>query len=116
MAKVRDLRDFYKTATKKSNGKSDDKAPPFLSSASGSVNQAGFTATRERHTACRCSSISRSYSVESNACKMDFASIPFFIYSKRDILNGFKAASITEAVESANTVLERIEIWTIVYI
>ena len=25
------------------------------------------------------------------------------------ILNGFKAASITEAVESANTVLERIE-------
>ena len=26
--------------TKKSNGKSDDKVPPFLSSASGSVNQA----------------------------------------------------------------------------
>ena len=39
------------------------------------------------------------------------------------ILNGFKAASITEAVESANTVLERIEnpfseqqIWTTVYV
>ena len=40
MAKVRDLRDFYKTVTKKNNGKSDDKVPPFLSSASGSVNQA----------------------------------------------------------------------------
>ena len=39
-AKVRDLRDFYKTVTKKSNGKSDEKVPPFLSSASVSVNQA----------------------------------------------------------------------------
>ena len=36
MAKVRYLRDFYKTVTKKKNGKSDDKIPPFLS---GSVNQ-----------------------------------------------------------------------------
>ena len=40
MAKIRDLRDFYKTVTKKNNGKSDNKAPSFLSSASGSVNQA----------------------------------------------------------------------------
>ena len=40
VAKVRNLRDFYKTVTKKNNGKSDDKVPPFLSSASGSVNQA----------------------------------------------------------------------------
>ena len=40
MTKVRDLRDFYKTVTKKSNGKSDDKVPPFLSSGSGSVNLA----------------------------------------------------------------------------
>ena len=40
MVKVRNLRDFYKTVTKKKNGKSDDKVPPFLSSASGSVNQA----------------------------------------------------------------------------
>ena len=40
MAKARDLREFYKTVTKKNNGKSDDKVPPFLSSASGSVNQA----------------------------------------------------------------------------
>ena len=39
-AKVRDLRDFYKRVTKKNNGKSDDKVPPYLSSASGSVNQA----------------------------------------------------------------------------
>ena len=39
MAKVRDLRDFYKTL-KKNNGKSDDQAPLFLSSASGCVNQA----------------------------------------------------------------------------
>ena len=35
MAKVRNLRDFYKTVTKKKNGKSDDKIPPFQS---GSVN------------------------------------------------------------------------------
>ena len=40
MAKVRDLKDFYETVTKKNNGKSDDKVPPFLSSASGRVNQA----------------------------------------------------------------------------
>ena len=40
MAKVRDLRDFCKTVTKKNNGKSDDNDSPFLSSASGSVNQA----------------------------------------------------------------------------
>ena len=39
MAKVRDLRDFYKTL-KKNNGKSDDQALLFLSSASGCVNQA----------------------------------------------------------------------------
>ena len=42
-AKVRDLRDFYKTVIKKSNRKSDDNFPPFLSSASGSVNQAGIS-------------------------------------------------------------------------
>ena len=47
MAKVRDLRDFYKTVTKKNNGKSDDKVPPFLSSASGSVNQAENFSTSE---------------------------------------------------------------------
>ena len=40
MAKVRALRDFHKTVTKKNNGKSDDKVPRFLSSASGSVNEA----------------------------------------------------------------------------
>ena len=40
MAKVINLRDFYKTVTKKNNRNFDDKVPPFLSSASGSVNQA----------------------------------------------------------------------------
>ena len=40
MANVRDLRDFYKTVTKKNSRKSDDKVPTFLSFASGSVNQA----------------------------------------------------------------------------
>ena len=34
------MRDFYKTVTKKKNGKFDDKIAPFLSSASGSVNKA----------------------------------------------------------------------------
>ena len=34
MTKVRDLRNFYKTVTKKWNGKSDDNVPTFLSSAS----------------------------------------------------------------------------------
>ena len=34
MAKVRDLRNFFEAVTKKCNGKSDDKVPPFLSSAS----------------------------------------------------------------------------------
>ena len=40
MTKVRDLRNFYKTMMKKSNRKSNDKVPSFLSSASGSVNEA----------------------------------------------------------------------------
>ena len=40
MAKVRDLRDLKKRVMKKSNGKFDDKFPPFLSSGSGSFNQA----------------------------------------------------------------------------
>ena len=40
MTKARDLRNFYKTVTEKSNGKSDDKVQPFLSSASGSVSEA----------------------------------------------------------------------------
>ena len=43
VVKVRDLRDFYKTVTKKNNGKCDDKVPPLLSSASGSVSQAGMS-------------------------------------------------------------------------
>ena len=43
MAKVRDLRNFYKKVTKKCNGKSHDKVPPFSSSASGSVSQAEFS-------------------------------------------------------------------------
>ena len=34
MAKVRNLRNFYKTGTQKCNGKSDDKVPPFSSSVS----------------------------------------------------------------------------------
>ena len=40
MAKVRDLKNFYKTLTQKCDGKSDDKVPPFLSSTSGSASQA----------------------------------------------------------------------------
>ena len=40
MAKVRDLKIFYKTVTKKCNGKCVDKIPPFSSSASGSASQA----------------------------------------------------------------------------
>ena len=47
MVKIRDLNDFYKTVTKKNNRKSDDKVPPFLSSASGSVNQAENFSTSE---------------------------------------------------------------------
>ena len=38
---------------------------------------------------------------------MDLGAIPSFMSSKRDY-NDFKATSITEAVESANTLLERI--------
>ena len=40
VAKVRNLRDFYKTVTKKNNEKSVDNVLPFLSSASDSVNRA----------------------------------------------------------------------------
>ena len=39
MTKVRDLRDVYKTVSKKNNGKSVGKAPSFVSSGSGSANQ-----------------------------------------------------------------------------
>ena len=45
---------------------------------------------------------------------MDLGAVQSFMYNHlchqtEIILNGFKAANITEAVESANTVLERIE-------
>ena len=40
MAKVRDLRDYYKSLSKSSNGKSPEKIPTFLTSASGSANRA----------------------------------------------------------------------------
>ena len=73
------------------------------------VFQADFKATWERHTACRCLSASWSYWAESNACKIDLRAIQSFITSYENVLNGFEAASMTEAVESANKVLERIE-------
>ena len=40
MAKVRDLRNYYKSLSKSSNGKSPEKIPTFLTSASGRVNRA----------------------------------------------------------------------------
>ena len=40
MAKVRDLRNYYKSLSKSSNGKSPEKIPTFLTSAFGSVNRA----------------------------------------------------------------------------
>ena len=40
MAKIRDLRNYYKSLSKSSNGKSPEKIPTFLTSASGSVNRA----------------------------------------------------------------------------
>ena len=52
MAKIRDLRDFYKTVTKKNNGKSDNKVPSFLSSASGSVNQAEISIISNETKSC----------------------------------------------------------------
>ena len=52
MAKVRDLRDFYKTITKNSNEKSDDKVQPFLSSASGNANQAEISIVSNEIKSC----------------------------------------------------------------
>ena len=40
MAKVRDLRSYYKSLSKSSNRKSPEKIPTFLTSASGGVNRA----------------------------------------------------------------------------
>ena len=44
MAKVRDLRDFYKSSSRSCNGKSPEKVPTFLTSASGTVNGAEINA------------------------------------------------------------------------
>ena len=52
IANVRDLRDFYKNVMKKNNGKSDDKVPPFLSSSSGSVNQAEISIVSNEIKSC----------------------------------------------------------------
>ena len=46
LAEVGDQRNFYKTVAKKNNEKSDNKVPWFLSSASGSVNQAEMSIIR----------------------------------------------------------------------
>ena len=40
MAKVRDLRNYYKSLSKSFNGKSPEKIPTFLTSSSASVNRA----------------------------------------------------------------------------
>ena len=48
------------------------------------VFQAGFIATWERYTACRCSKISCSYWAESNACKIDLGAMQSFMPLKRD--------------------------------
>ena len=40
MAKVRDLRNYYKSLSKSSNGKSPERIPTFITSASDSVNRA----------------------------------------------------------------------------
>ena len=68
MAKVRNLRDFYKTVTKKKNGKSDDKIPPFLS---GSVNQTEISIISNEiksYTQPR-----KNYSTSQNALRMRLA-------------------------------------------
>ena len=44
MAKLRDLRDFYKSSSRSCNGKSPEKVPTFLTSASGTVNGAEINA------------------------------------------------------------------------
>ena len=46
LAEVGDQRNFYKTVAKKNNEKSDNKVPWFLSSASGSANQAEMSIIR----------------------------------------------------------------------
>ena len=48
MAKVRDLRNYYKSLSKSSNGKSPEKIPTFLTSASGSVNRAEISSINKR--------------------------------------------------------------------
>ena len=54
MAKVKDLRNYFATATKKTNGASGDKELPFLSSASGSVNQAEISIiNKEMQSSCK---------------------------------------------------------------
>ena len=71
MAKIRDLRDFYKAVTKKNNGKSDNKVPSFLSSASGSVNQAEISIISNEiksYTQPR-----KNYSTSQNALRMRLA-------------------------------------------
>ena len=48
MAKVRDLRNYYKSLSKSSNRKSPEKIPTFLTSASGSVrNRAEISSINE---------------------------------------------------------------------
>ena len=77
MAKVIDLRDFYKTVTKKDNGKSDDKVPPFLSSASGSVNLAEISlVTRYNHALNLEGIITRQFQ---NALRMRLANTLFYV-------------------------------------
>ena len=55
------------------------------------VFQAGFIATWERYTACRCLKISCSYWAESNACKIDLGAMQSFMSLKRDYAKSFQS-------------------------
>ena len=48
------------------------------------VLHAGFIATCERYTACRCSGISWFYWAENNPYRMDLGAIQLFMSSKGD--------------------------------
>ena len=107
MGKVRDLRDFYKTATKKSNGKSDDKAPPFLSSASGSVNQAEISIISneiksyvQRRKNCNTSVPSRFHSNSRKAYSLQmFKYLQVLLSWKQCMQNGFRIYTIIYVVK-----------------
>lgn len=84
MAKLRDLRNFYKSSSRSSNGKSPEKVPTFLTSTSGNVNRAEIGTINKKIKALVQAKTKKKYSTVPSNIKKEVGEYA--------LLNGTKSA------------------------